>query len=79
MTRSTGKQAELNRVSSRRLEVKLDNGVSVSISFNNGNIHLKFSGIEGCLRLGEAERSNINMPLASDATIKYHPLEDSWE
>jgi hypothetical protein len=58
------------------MQVYLKNGVSISIGFNNGYVHLSFSGISfkpDGLSIQEAKNLGVKLPLANYVNIDYKP------
>jgi len=74
-----GKQIRIKELTSWRnsagMNVELDNGVSVWISFNQNEIHMSFSGIDydEMISIREAELIGIPLKLSNNLTIKYKP------
>jgi hypothetical protein len=71
MTEERGKQVKLREVTAYGITAELDNKVTVSINFNNGEIHLHFSGTELPLKIREADIGGKHVELANYVTIQY--------
>jgi xanthine dehydrogenase molybdopterin-binding subunit B len=79
MKEPTGKIVRIKEQTSSYMTVELDNGVSVHISFNNGDIYMNFGGIayKQGLEIREAELLGQKLPLANFVTVQYRPRQDS--
>ena len=69
---SAGNQVCLKEVTPYSLTAVLDNNVSVSISFNNGEIHLHFSSIKDGLEVREIPDTK----LSNYITVQYKPVQE---
>jgi len=63
-----GKQVEIRELNASGLIATLDNGVAVRVSFNNGSVHLHFSGTDSRLKIREDNLMNY-------VTVQYEPAK----
>lgn len=77
MADSQGKVLNLRDFTPSGMQVVLDNGVSIWISFNKNSIHMSFSGINygKSLRIGEIGPQVRDIPLPNYLTVLYEPKE----
>ena len=75
MSEKYGKIKEITNLDSFGMIVKLDNGVSVSISFNPDGVYLSFSGLDfdENIKIAEAELMNVPLNLSNYVCVKYKP------